>query len=60
MECHCKDHLPGDWHSHEGCDCQNNDYPTYAFVVTKVIEEVEKGYLLNGRVIRPTRVKISK
>ena len=39
MECHCKDHLPGDWHSHEGCDCQNNDYPTYAFVVTKVIED---------------------
>jgi molecular chaperone GrpE len=25
-----------------------------------VIEEVEKGYLLNGRVIRPTRVKIVK
>jgi len=25
-----------------------------------VIEEVEKGYLLNGRVIRPARVKISK
>ncbi|MFA5083945.1 MAG: nucleotide exchange factor GrpE [Candidatus Paceibacterota bacterium] len=25
-----------------------------------IIEEVEKGYLLNGRVIRPVRVKISK
>ncbi len=25
-----------------------------------IIEEVEKGYLLNGRVIRPARVKISK
>ena len=25
-----------------------------------VIEEVEKGYLLNGRVIRPARVKIAK
>lgn len=25
-----------------------------------VIEEVEKGYLLNGRIIRPVRVKISK
>ncbi|MDP3052844.1 MAG: nucleotide exchange factor GrpE [bacterium] len=25
-----------------------------------VIEEVEKGYLLNGRVIRPVRVRISK
>lgn len=25
-----------------------------------VIEEVEKGYLLNGRVIRPARVKVSK
>jgi molecular chaperone GrpE len=25
-----------------------------------VIEEVEKGYLLNGRVVRPARVKVSK
>lgn len=25
-----------------------------------VVEEVEKGYLLNGRVIRPARVKIAK
>lgn len=25
-----------------------------------IIEEVEKGYLLNGRVIRPTRVKVAK
>ena len=25
-----------------------------------IIEEVEKGYLLNGRVVRPARVKISK
>lgn len=25
-----------------------------------IIEEVEKGYLLNGRVIRPARVKIAK
>lgn len=25
-----------------------------------IIEEIEKGYLLNGRVIRPARVKISK
>ena len=25
-----------------------------------VIEEVEKGYLLNGRVIKPTRVKVAK
>jgi molecular chaperone GrpE len=25
-----------------------------------IIEEIEKGYLLNGRVIRPTKVKLSK
>lgn len=25
-----------------------------------IIEEIEKGYLLNGRVIRPARVKVSK
>lgn len=25
-----------------------------------VVEEVEKGYLLNGRIVRPARVKISK
>ena len=25
-----------------------------------IIEEVEKGYLLNGRVIKPARVKVSK
>jgi len=25
-----------------------------------IIEEVERGYLLNGRLIRPARVKISK
>lgn len=25
-----------------------------------IIEEVEKGYLLNGRVIRPSRVKVAK
>ncbi len=28
--------------------------------VGTVIEEVEKGYLLNGRVIRPARVKVAK
>lgn len=39
MECHCKDHLPGDWHDHEGCDCDKHDYPTYSFVVTKVIDD---------------------
>jgi len=25
-----------------------------------IIEEVERGYLLNGKLIRPARVKVSK
>ncbi|MGC8658619.1 MAG: AAA family ATPase [Desulfomonilaceae bacterium] len=40
MQCHCKDHLPGDWHSHEDCDCHKNEYPTFSFVVTKVIDDI--------------------
>jgi transitional endoplasmic reticulum ATPase len=39
MDCHCKDHLPGEWHSHENCDCGKHEHPTYAFVVTRVMEE---------------------
>ncbi len=39
MDCHCKDHLPGEWHSHEDCDCNNHHHPTYSFVITKVMEE---------------------
>ncbi len=39
MDCHCKDHLPGSWHSHDDCDCHKSDYPTYSFVVTKVMEQ---------------------
>lgn len=39
MQCHCNDHVPGDWHSHEDCDCHKNQYPTYAFVVTKVVDD---------------------
>lgn len=39
MQCHCKDHIPGDWHSHEDCDCHKSEHPTYSFVVTKVIED---------------------
>jgi transitional endoplasmic reticulum ATPase len=39
MDCHCKDHLPGEWHSHDECDCHKQDFPTYSFVVTKVMEE---------------------
>ncbi len=39
MDCHCKDHLPGNWHSHEDCDCRQHENPTYAFVITKVMEE---------------------
>ncbi|MGO8822964.1 MAG: hypothetical protein ACLQO6_17310, partial [Desulfomonilaceae bacterium] len=39
MECHCNDHLPGDWHSHEDCDCLKSPNTTYSFVVTKVIDD---------------------
>jgi hypothetical protein len=39
MECHCKDHLPGEWHDDSKCDCGNHEAPTYTFVVTKVMEE---------------------
>jgi transitional endoplasmic reticulum ATPase len=39
MDCHCKDHLPGDWHSHDDCDCHTDDAPTYTFVVTRVMGE---------------------
>jgi transitional endoplasmic reticulum ATPase len=39
MDCHCKDHLPGEWHDHSACDCGNHEHPTYTFVVTKVMEE---------------------
>ncbi len=39
MDCHCKDHLPGEWHSHDDCDCKKHESPTYAFVITKVMEE---------------------
>ncbi len=38
MDCHCKDHVPGEWHSHDDCDCRHHEYPTYTFVVTKVME----------------------
>ncbi|HMK34985.1 MAG TPA: AAA family ATPase, partial [Desulfomonilaceae bacterium] len=39
MDCHCNDHLPGEWHSGEGCDCSGHEHPTYTFVITKVMEE---------------------
>lgn len=39
MECHCKDHLPGEWHSHEDCDCHVHESPAYMFVITKVMSE---------------------
>ncbi len=39
MDCHCKDHLPGEWHSHENCDCGQHEHPTFTFVVTRVMEE---------------------
>lgn len=38
MDCHCKDHLPGSWHSKDDCDCGHHDNPTYSFVVTKVVD----------------------
>jgi transitional endoplasmic reticulum ATPase len=39
MDCHCKDHLPGEWHSHDDCDCAQHEYPTYSFVLTKIMDE---------------------
>lgn len=39
MDCHCKDHLPGSWHSHHDCDCHKSEHPTYTFVITKVMEQ---------------------
>jgi len=39
MECHCKDHLPGEWHSNKPCDCHEHDHPTFSFVITKVMED---------------------
>ncbi len=39
MDCHCKDHLPGEWHSHKDCDCAHHEHPTYTFVITKVMED---------------------
>jgi transitional endoplasmic reticulum ATPase len=38
MECHCKDHLHPHTDSHK-CDCHTQDYPTYSFVVTRVMED---------------------
>ncbi len=38
MDCHCKDHKPGEWHNHEDCDCTKHEHPTYSFVITKVME----------------------
>lgn len=39
MDCHCKDHLPQQWHEHSDCDCANHEFPTFSFVVTRVMEE---------------------
>ena len=40
MECHCNDHLPGDWQDHrQECDCHKSPNTTYSFVVTKVIDD---------------------
>lgn len=39
MDCHCNDHRPGSWHSHDNCDCHKSEHPTYSFVVTKVMEQ---------------------
>ncbi len=39
MDCHCHDHLPGEWHDKKECDCHKHENPTYTFVVTKVTDE---------------------
>ncbi|MEJ2715756.1 MAG: AAA family ATPase [Deltaproteobacteria bacterium] len=39
MDCHCSDHVPGEWHKDRECDCASHDHPTFSFVVTKVMEE---------------------
>lgn len=39
MDCHCSEHRPGEWHSDHDCDCHKHDYPTFTFVVTKVMDE---------------------
>lgn len=40
---------------HEAVVSVNSDKP-----VDAIIEEIESGYILNGKIIRPVRVKISK
>ena len=43
-------------HEHEAMmQCESEDHPE-----DHVVEEFQKGYMLNGRVIRPSKVKISK
>jgi len=39
MDCHCKDHLPQRWDEQHDCDCGNHGFPTFSFVVTRVMEE---------------------
>jgi transitional endoplasmic reticulum ATPase len=39
MDCHCKDHLPQQWDEQHDCDCGHHHFPTYSFVVTRVMEE---------------------
>ncbi|MFH1782298.1 MAG: nucleotide exchange factor GrpE [Candidatus Omnitrophota bacterium] len=47
---------PFDPNEHEAMmQCESDDVPE-----DHVIEEFQKGYMLNGRVIRPSKVKISK
>ena len=66
MECHCKDHLPGDWHNHEDCECNKSSNTTYSFVVTKVIDDfpgagavfISKTYMENLRLSDGDAVEI--
>lgn len=38
MDCHCKDHLHMRGQPH-ACDCASHEFPTYSFVVTRVMED---------------------
>lgn len=66
MDCHCKDHLPGEWHSHDNCDCAAHESPTYSFVVTKVTESepghgsayISKPFMENLQLIEGDPVEI--
>ena len=39
---------------------EENKFSSSPFTEARVVEEIQKGYQLNGRIIRPAKVKISK